>query len=238
MLEYQHLFFQGINFMTTSTMMKNLSMAAGVAITLALGTSSAQAATLTNGNFENGFNGWKTIGNTSIKNGKASLQSTSSASDVKLESFLGLAAGSLDGLGNGNATFGSAIKQTIAAKAGDVLTFDWNFKAGDYLPFNDFSFFSISSALTELADVKFVADYGSTGLQNFVYTFQNSGSYSLGFGVANALDNGFNSQLSVDNVKVSSATSVPEPASVLGLLAVGAMGASSTLKRKQGQKAS
>jgi hypothetical protein len=223
--------------MVTSTLVKNLSLAAGAAITLALGTSSAQAATLANGNFEDGFNGWQTIGDTSINNGEASLQSSSSALDVNLESFLGLAAGSLDGLGNGDATFGSAIKQTIAAKAGDVLTFDWKFKAGDYLPYNDFSFFSIGSALSELADVKFVGDYGSTGPKTFSYTFQNAGSYILGFGVANVKDGGLSSQLSVDNVTVTSATSVPEPASVLGLVAVGAMGAGSALKRKQGQKA-
>lgn len=222
--------------MVTSTLVKNLSLAAGAAITLALGTSSAQAATLANGNFEDGFNGWQTIGNTSINNGEASL-SGSSASDVDLESFLGLAAGSLDGLGNGNATFGSAIKQTITAKAGDVLTFDWKFNAGDYLPFNDFSFFSIGSALSELADVQFVGNYGSTGPKTFSYTFQKAGSYSLGFGVTNVSDNIGSSQVSVDNVKVTSATAVPEPASLLGLLAISALGAGSALKRKQGQKA-
>lgn len=220
--------------MSISRLARNLSVTStGVAVTLAISTLSAQAATITNGDFQVGFNGWETTGTTNAFDGKAILASGSETTDSSLESFLGLANGSLDGLGNGNATFGSAIKQLIKVKAGDVLTFDWKFNTGDFLPFNDFSFFSISSAVFELADINLVGDNGTTASETFSYKFQNAGSYTLGFGVVNTLDGLVSSTLSVDNATINSTTSVPEPASVLGLLAVSALGASSVLKRKR-----
>jgi hypothetical protein len=56
----------------------------------------------------------------------------------------------------------------------------------------------------------------------------------LGFGATDVADNVVESGLLVDNVKL---TPVPEPTSTLGVLALGAFGASSLLKRKLQQKA-
>lgn len=38
---------------------------------------------------------------------------------------------------------GSLIQFSISANAGDTLTFDWAFSAGDYAPFGDFAFISL-----------------------------------------------------------------------------------------------
>jgi PEP-CTERM motif len=197
------------------------------------GATPSQAAII-NGSFETGdFTGWETIGNATASNKEASLSSDGVA-DTSLETFLGLGIGNLDKLNNINAINGSAIKQTITVKAGDVLSFDWLFKTEDYLPYNDFSFYSISSEANKLADVFQVGDFGQAASQTS-YTFQTEGSYTLGFGVVNAIDQGVNSNLNVDNLKISS-TSVPEPGSILGVLAVGAFGVTWVTKRKQQPK--
>jgi len=159
-----------------------------------------------------------------------------------LETFLGLAPGSLDNLGNGDATEGSAIKQTFTANAGDVLTFDWNFLTNEGTPssFNDFSFVSLSQ-LSELADTTFPTFIDSltpfneeTEFQTFSFTIPTTGIYSLGLGVTDVADNVVDSGLLVDNVKLTS-VSVPEPISVFSLLAFGALGVSSVLTRNQKQ---
>jgi hypothetical protein len=125
-----------------------------------------------NGSFETGdFSSWDTAGSTSIETAEFGVGPTdgtyqalltngySSMSDADLETFLGLAEGSLDGLGNGDATEGSAIKQTIAVQAGDTLTFDWDFLTNEGMSsyFNDFAFVSVapdtSSTLASIAVV-------------------------------------------------------------------------------------
>jgi hypothetical protein len=175
-----------------------------------------------------------------------------------IEEFLGLEAGSLDNLGNnldfipfprGSATQGSAIRQTFTANAGDTLTFNWNFLTNDavFPSFNDFSFVSISS-LSELADTMFPAVispmtqfFQETGFQTFSFTIPTTETYTLGIGVTDWRDSTVDSGLFVDNVTLTSVpdpiTSVPEPTSVLSVLAFGALGAGSVLKRKQRQKA-
>ena len=199
-----------------------------------LGANPAQA--LVNGSFETGdFTNWETIGNTSIQTSSFGSGPTKgdfqallfnaqpTAFDLSIELFLGLPFGSLDGLGNGNATTGSAIKQTFTAQAGDTLTFDWNFLTDEATPtvFNDFAFVSIAGVDT-LADTssEFVSSLTpfveETEFNNFSFTFENTGTYTLGLGVTNSVDTVVNSGLLVDNVNLAS---VPEPASILGVLA-------------------
>lgn len=176
----------------------------------------------------------QTIGSVTTSNEGAVLNS-SGASDFQIEQFLGLNAGSLDAVQGQNATNGSALKTTIAAKAGDVFSFDWKFNAGDYLPYNDFSFFSIGSVIQKLGDVALSGNFGEANGVNTTYTFTADGTYTVGYGALNLLDSGVDSKLTISNIAYTETAPVPEPASVLGLLAFGAMGAG-LLKRKQQQK--
>jgi hypothetical protein len=212
------------------------------------------------------FTGWTTLGETNIETaglGSGPTQGTSQASlstagaafaGSIIEEFLGLDPGSLDNLGTsldflpfpgGVASQGSAIRQTFTVNAGDILTFDWNFLTNEpalFPPFNDFSFVSISS-LQDLAgafDQRFqpvispmTRFFQETGFQPFSFTIPTTGTYTLGIGVTDWRDTTKDSVLLVDNVKLAS---VPEPTSTLGLLAFGALGAGSVLKRKQRHK--
>jgi hypothetical protein len=227
--------------------MKRLITICIITLTLAA-LSNIASANITNGGFETGdFTGWSTIGVTSIETAAYGAGPTEgsyqalittydgSVSDYTIEMFLGLAAGTLDGLIDANATVGSAIKQTITASAGDMLTFDWNFltdevEAGDDVP--DFAFVSIVSNFSEiLADAvssTFVPSdtpfFDETGFSTFQYTFQTSGTFTLGCGVMNEDDEAVDSGLLLDNVTI-----IPEPATIC-LLGLGAL---SLLRRKR-----
>lgn len=240
--------------------MKSLSvLALGTACSISLGVVAAvqpASAQIVNGGFETGnFTGWTTTGNASIQTsafGSGPTEGTFEAllstggftvPDFSLEAFLGLAPGSLDNLGNGNATSGSAIRQTFLAEAGEILTFDWNFLTNEFTDpsnfFNDFSFVSLS-VLSELGDTTSIFMNSltpfsqETGFQTFSFTIPTTGTYTLGIGATDVADSIVDSGLLVDNVQL---TSVPEPTSTLGVLALGAFGAGSLLKRKRQQKA-
>ena len=237
-----------------STLAKSSTLAASVLGLLSLSTvlvaAPSQAAVI-NGSFEQGLFGWqstKSVASIDSSIGvnptdgyfQTSLVTNSSASAASIEKFLGLTRGSLSTLGNGVANGGAAIKQTFTASAGDVVSFDWNFLTDEGTPNarnNDFAFFSLTG-LTELADTKvsFVDSLSpfreETGYQTTSYNITTAGTYTLGFGVINSGDRKVQSGLLVDNV---SSEPVPEPASMLGILAFGALGGKKLLKRKQKQ---
>lgn len=174
-----------------------------------------------NGSFETGNLGsWQKTGEASIQTAgfgssptdgtyQALLTSGGSAiTDNQLETFLGLALGSLDNLGNGNATQGAAIKQTVTVSAGTQLSFDWNFLTNEGTPsfFNDFGFVSITSGTTNtLANTNssFIFSPTSfneeTGFSTFSYTFTADGTYTIGVGVTDVGDSVVDSGLLVDN---------------------------------------
>jgi hypothetical protein len=243
-----------------STLAKNLTLTASVLGLLSLSTALVAApsqAAVVNGSFESGnFTGWEKIGVAAVdtndygvdpKDGyyQASLATVSTAraaSATSIERFLGLTHGSLSNLGNGVANSGAAIKQTFTASAGDVVSFDWNFLTDEGTPNyrnNDFAFFSLTG-LTELADTKvsFVDSLSpfreETGYQTTSYNITTAGTYTLGLGVINSGDRKVQSGLLVDNV---SSEPVPEPASMLGILAFGALGGKKLLKRRQQKQA-
>lgn len=209
------------------TNLKNKLLMAAAGATFVFTASPSQAAVI---NISD-FTGWEQIGNVGFTSGnqQANLSSAEGVSDTAIESFLGLANGTLDASNFQNATNGSAIRNTIAVEAGDVLSFDWQFQTNDYLPYNDFSFYSIGSSLYELADIRLVGDFGQIASQTS-YTFTTDGTYTIGFGVVNTLD-----QLVASNLTVGSNAGepVPEPITIIGSLTAGAFGVALRRQKKQ-----
>ena len=146
----------------------------------------------------------------------------------------------LDSLGNGNATFGSAIKQTFTANVGDILSFDWNFLTNEGTPsiFNDFGFVSIGP-LETLADtnatfVNSLSAFGEeTGYQEFSFALPETGEYTLGLGVVDVQDSLVASGLLVDNVRLTRSRSVPEPSIISALAAFGLLGLGKRMQKRR-----
>lgn len=184
-------------------------------------------------------------------------------SPAALETNLNLTLGSLSNVGNGTAVIGSAITQVVTLNVGDTLSFDWDFLTnqayddgtGNAIPpslnNDDYSFVSIapvgpaSSSVTKLADIfapntitpslnnPYIAE---TGFKTFSWVAPTTGQYLLGIGVVHMTigqEDGVNSGLLVDNVKVAA---VPEPLSCLAL--AGMFGTFAMSRRRRGaQKA-
>ena len=190
---------------------------------------------IANGSFETGdFESWNTIGDTSIETGDLGIFPTEgtqqalitngfsdaggSVEDLDLEEFLDLVPGSLDGLVGGDATEGSAIKQTFTAEAGDVVSFDWNFLTNEFTPdatFNDTAFLSVNGFTLELADTgedfinaSNVAQFNEqTDTQTLTFSIAAAGTYTIGFGVVDVTDEVVDSGLVIDNVAIQSLSS-------------------------------
>lgn len=207
---------------------------------------SAQAQSLTNGNFSAGLVGWQVLGDVSAPAAPAGLplwlttaslafeddsplaagalnRSGTAAADVALvESFTGVASGALDPDGaNGLSAYeGSATRQSFVAQAGDSVSFRWNFGTSD--TFADYAFAVIDGQFIRLGGVAEATAPGSngqaaqTGEATYSAVFTSSGIHQLSFGVVDAGDYGLTSTLSIGNVQVSA---VPEAPSLLLLLA-------------------
>ncbi|MDJ0678002.1 MAG: pre-peptidase C-terminal domain-containing protein [Calothrix sp. MO_167.B42] len=186
-----------------------------------------------NGGFETGdFTAWENIGDTSIQTAEFGTVPTQgnfqallttgagSVSDTTLENFLGLNFGDIDNISNEDATEGSALQRTITVEAGDILSFDFNFLTNEGTPtfFNDFGFVSIiPNSLSELADTNnfFVLSptefFEETDYNNFTFEFSEAGTYTVGIGVVDLIDNIVDSGLLVDDFKI-----VSEDEAILG----------------------
>lgn len=135
-----------------------------------------------------------------------------------LEAFLGLVpqpgavtALPLDSDGSAPA-FGAAMRLSVEVTAGDRVSFDWMFDAGDARPDNDFAIFTVAgdeaATLFRLADVRTTGDEGASGWRTSVYTAAGDGELTLGFAVVNDRLAGYagdheNSRLLVDNVRLN-----------------------------------
>lgn len=176
----------------------------------------------------------------SVADDNFNFSGTDAVPSSDLETFLGLGSGSLNNLGNGGffpVIEGAAIKQAFTANAGDTLSFNYNFLT-DESPqseyYNSFAFIVVNTSTNELADTFSILNPSSTffnqetGFQSFSTALPTSGTYTLGLGI---VDRGeaFSSGLLVDNVQT---TPIPEPSSILGVLAFVALGEVSLLKSK------
>jgi len=222
------------------------------------------AAPLQNGSFAGGsLTGWTATGNASSDNllvgpsgnpyqallGSASvlslyaLGSSSAASVGPLQTALGLAPGALDTLkiggDTGSVVFGSAIQQSFTANAGDQLHFNWNFlsdETGNHAG-NDFAFVLLDGSLQRIANTFTPSGPTSTvftnetGYQAFSMLIPSSGAHTVAFGVVDVSDALGASAVLIDNVGV---TAVPEPGSVVLMLAGLAMVAGVVRTRSRG----
>ncbi len=237
----------------TSIQIHGLERAAKILLLMAVcavATPSLSNADVTNGGFETGdLTGWTLagfgqatgsgIGVTPTEGSfQGYIQTTGNLTALApaVAASLGLAGPAIAGLGAGTPVNGTGISQNVTVAAGDTLSFNWNFLTDELteLPmYNDFGFFSVSGSAFLLASrnsstynvVSPPAGFeGQTGWMTQSYTFPSAGTYSIGFGVFNVGDAGFDSALVLDAISIP----VPEPASAtlsaLGLIGLAVCG--------------
>ena len=123
---------------------------------------------------------------------------------------MGLPRRSLDSVNVGNVKTVSALRRDFAVAEGSTLSFDWNFltnenRNGDFA----FVFISDSDSIVKLADStsSLVGSTSSqfpreTGFDTFTHAFDKSGTFTIGIGVAQAIDRGGDSAIILDNFKI------------------------------------
>ena len=164
-----------------------------------------------------------------------------------LEKELGLAPTTLD-LDPNNFEYayeGSALKTIVNVKAGEELTFDWNFFTNETarFPRPDYGFFLVNDTVFKLADFKDASaaststNYAQeTGLQTYKYIFPNGGANTIAFGVVDIGDYDVSSALLVRNVTLTTPNqpeTIPEPNSFIPLFCLVTFGISRLPHRSQ-----
>lgn len=106
-------------------------------------------------------------------------------------------------------TEGAAVKFIVETQAGETVTFNWQFTAGDYMPYNDFAFVGVDNGnLVLLSNVATVGNYGTSGLQTYSITFSEAGAHTITFGVSDYGDTGVDSSLNISNMNGGNLLSV------------------------------
>ena len=153
-----------------------------------------------------------------------------SVSQYEVEQKSGLDLGELDSDLNNtkeslNATEGSGVLASFKAAAGDVVSFEYIFGTNDYIPYQDFSFYSVNGEAQSLAVVGVdTADYGNTsGIINYTLTDQdlnnsNGGNIQFAVGVMDALDTCVETNLVLNDFKVTKSDSTESDFSGKGLI--------------------
>ena len=134
--------------MLTFKYVQNSAVASVISLLSLLNAHSSQAAII-NGDFEDGFEGYSTTGDTIVNTdsfesnfgqGATAVITNTPGAEVdftfsgnpavetaNLEMFLGLTLGSLNAIATNTVSEGSAIKQTFYGNANDILSFDFQF---------------------------------------------------------------------------------------------------------------
>lgn len=215
-------------------------------------------ASVSNGDFSAGLAGWTTLGDVGVTAGPAAFLTTASldqddapaaagafnfsgtSADLAgvangLEEFAGLAIGGLDpDFAGGILAFeGSALKQSFAVNAGDTLSFTYDFRTNDNVS-ADFAFLVVEGMMISLADFSDAsASLGAysfaTGASPFQYTFTQTGSVTVVFGVVDAGDFAATSALAVSDVAVSA---IPEPSAFAALAGVAGLALAGLRRRR------
>ena len=154
--------------------------------------------------------GVELVGNATGDYGDFFLSSGSgSVSQGIIENSIGISSGTLDGNLNNtktssNATEGSAVVITETANIGDTLSFNFAFATNDYVPYADYSFYTINGETYSLASIgDDVEDYGTLeGSKTYTFTEddfegKDSGSYTISFGVVDSVDTWVDSYLQI-----------------------------------------
>ncbi len=120
---------------------------------------------------------------------------------------------------DGHGTGRSAVRQAFTAQVGDVLSLDYNFLTNEVVSdldtVEDYAFVSISGLLAlELASVSDTnissGPYGrQTGYKSFTAEILQAGTFSLGIGVINVIDDQGQSALLIDNFRLSGSPIFP-----------------------------
>jgi len=141
------------------------------------------------------------------------------ASASVMDTFAGLPDGTLHGLFN--TTNGAAIKHVFPSlHAGDVVSFDWNYRAGDYPPFSDTSWLSVNGGTPQILAVTAdapptgtalaVPAAGHTGWQRYSWVVTPaealSSTFTLAIGVNNTADLLYPPWIGLDNFAVNGST--------------------------------
>lgn len=157
-----------------------------------------------------------TIGNVSETDGVYTLSTgAGSVTDSALETFAGIAAGSLDAELGKDAIEGSAIQSTVEVEAGDTFTFDWTWESGEPAAlgsddvFDDFAFVALSLFGIEEVLATAAMD-GAAASGSYSWTAGAAGVLTWTVGIVDVGDDIVNSYLNVSKL-----SPVPVPAAAL-----------------------
>lgn len=162
--------------------------------------------------------------NITISNTNGSIQQKS------LEDQLGLENGILDTNLNGtkeaiDATEGSAFQASSQGKAGDIISFKFEFETNDYLPYADYAFYSVNQSVFSLASLSMdtTSEEKKKGL--FSYTLGNSdfgadasGEFKFSLGVMDSLDNNYDSTLTITDFEIKEGSNSVTGKTIAGTL--------------------